>query len=461
MRSRDRSAARSRSWALCLASMAACFLLSCASTERERAETPVSAAAARPRNGALPNTPAGDAMQRWLDDFNGDDRAKIAAAFAKWEPEGSPAMAQGFREGTGGFDVAQVRAGGPHQLEFILAERAGPNTVAGYVRVDGKPPFAIDTLILSAVPKGTSLSDFTLDAISRARVVDGVIANVDSAYVFPDVAHKMSAALRQSLEHGDYNEITSGVIFANILTRQLQALCHDHHVSINYSPEVLPEFHRNTSPSEAEREASRRDLESKRCGFAREEILAGNIGYLKIDQFAPPDICAPTAIAAMNVVANTNALVIDLRDNTGGDFAMAMLLASYLFSEPTHLADWWDRETNETKAFWTSRDVEGMRFGNEKPVYVLTSNKTFSCAEAFAYGLQMAKRATIIGERTGGGAHAGRLRRIDDHFSVGVPSVRTINPISKTNWEGVGVMPDVKVAVADALGAALKLAAAR
>jgi C-terminal processing protease CtpA/Prc len=136
---------------------------------------------------------------------------------------------------------------------------------------------------------------------------------------------------------------------------------------------------------------------------------------------------------------------------------MVALVASYLFDRRTHLNDLWTRSTNTTEQFWTQDSVAGRRFGGGKPVLVLTSSRTFSGAEEFAYDLKALKRATLVGETTGGGAHPVRARRIDEHFTIGVPFARAINPVTRTNWEGVGVEPDRKVPAADALTTALKL----
>ena len=136
---------------------------------------------------------------------------------------------------------------------------------------------------------------------------------------------------------------------------------------------------------------------------------------------------------------------------------MIALISSYLFAEPTHLNDLWEWKSNTTQQYWTSPFVFGKRL-DDKPVFVLTSNRTFSGAEEFTNNLKNLKRATIIGEVTGGGAHPVSGHRIDDHFTIGVPFARAINPITKTNWEGAGVEPDVKVPASAALETAEKLA---
>jgi C-terminal processing protease CtpA/Prc len=159
----------------------------------------------------------------------------------------------------------------------------------------------------------------------------------------------------------------------------------------------------------------------------------------------------------MNYLAHADAIIIDLRENGGGDPKMIALVSTYLFSKPTHLNDLWERKSNTTQQYWTLPYVPGNRL-EDKPAYVLTSKRTFSGAEEFSYNLKNLKRATIVGETTGGGAHPVRGQRIDDHFIIGVPFARAINPISKTNWEGTGVEPDVKVPAAEALATAQKLA---
>src|SRR2546423_8603217 len=162
----------------------------------------------------------------------------------------------------------------------------------------------------------------------------------------------------------------------------------------------------------------------------------------------------------MNFLSNVDALIFDLRDNGGGTPEMVAYISTYLFDEPTPLNDLYNRKEDSTTQFWTLPYVPGKRFAG-KPVFVLTSRRTFSGAEEFTYNLKNLKRATIVGETTGGGAHPVSGQRIDEHFIIGVPFARAINPITKTNWEGTGIEPDVKVPAAEALSTAQKLAAER
>jgi C-terminal processing protease CtpA/Prc len=202
----------------------------------------------------------------------------------------------------------------------------------------------------------------------------------------------------------------------------------------------------------------RRQMERMNCGFEKAERLAPNIGYLKFNMFGPPDICGATASAAMTFLSHVDALIIDLRENGGGDPKMVAYISSYLFDDRTHLNDLYNRKEDKTEEFWTNTDVPGERLGGKKAIFVLTAKRTFSGAEEFAYNLKNLKRATIVGETTGGGAHPVSGHRIDERFMIGVPFARAINPVSKTNWEGTGVEPDVKVSAADALDEAKKLA---
>ncbi len=160
----------------------------------------------------------------------------------------------------------------------------------------------------------------------------------------------------------------------------------------------------------------------------------------------------------MNFLAHTDALIFDLRDNHGGDPEMVDFMVSYLFRHSTHINDLTNRHDNEIHQYWTLPWIPGTRF-IDQPVYVLTSHGTFSGAEEFTFDLQTQKRATIVGETTGGGAHPAQGLPAGDHFFVGVPFGRPINPVTHGDWEGKGIEPDVRVSAADALATAEKAAA--
>ncbi len=293
--------------------------------------------------------------------------------------------------------------------------------------------------------------DLTIDAATRTQVIDGTLKRLNESYVFPEVAKKMEQAIRERVAKKEYDQITSAREFAATLTKDLQGVSNDKHLRVRYSHDPIPERGPRVEPTAEEREQRRRDLTWMNHGFAKVERLPGNIGYLEFFNFMDEALGADTVAAAMNFVNGTDALIIDMRSNGGGDPAMVALVCSYLFgTEPVHLNSLYWREGNRTEEFWTRKDVAGKRYLN-KDVYVLTSKRTFSGAEEFTYNLKNLKRATIIGETTGGGAHPGGGFRISEHFGMFVPTGRAISPITKTNWEGTGVTPDISVPADHAL----------
>jgi hypothetical protein len=290
--------------------------------------------------------------------------------------------------------------------------------------------------------------DPALTPALRTEVIEGALKRLNSAYVFPETAKKMAAAIRDRLAKKEYDGITSSRALASKLTADLQAVSNDKHLRVSFSAEPLPKFLRR-EPTPKEREEMRQFAAQRNFGFEKVERLSGNIGYLDLRGFMPANLAGDTAAAAMNFLANTDAMIIDLRNNGGGAPAMVALLCTYLFpdDDTVHLNDLYFRPSNETRQWWTLPYVSGKRYV-KKTVYLLTSKRTFSAAEEFCYNLKNLKRVTIVGETTGGGAHPGGPQPINEHFTVWVPSGRAINPISKTNWEATGVKPDIEV-VAD------------
>ena len=410
----------------------------------------------------MPDTPAGRTLQAWLDAFNSGDRGRLDAYLTKYEPTKSVDSELDFRNQTGGFELVRIGNSDRLRVEFQVKEKTGPTNAVGKMEVKDADPAVVVRFSLRAIPRGMTAADMSMkiDATTRARVIDGAVAKLNEFYVFPETAKKMAEAVQARLKSGSYDAITDGDDFATKLTEDLRAVSNDKHLGVNFSAQVIPNREPGPNPPQDPATLEQRRaqvLRRNNCAFEKVEWLPSNIGYVKFNGFAGPELCGPTVTTAMNFLANVDALIIDLRSNGGGSPEMVAYICSYLFAERTHLNDLYNRKEDKTTEFWT-KDVPGPRLAKQ-PVFVLTSKRTFSGAEEFTYNLKNLKRATIIGETTGGGAHPVSGHRIDDHFGIGVPFARAINPISKTNWEGIGVEPDVKVPASDALEVAKKMAA--
>ncbi len=402
----------------------------------------------------IPGTPAGRTLAAWLSAFNSGDRAQIANYVKTIDPSENIDGLMDFRGHTGGFDLLSIESSKPLDIRFRVKEKDSETTAVGDLLVkDGNPPTVV-SFGLRAVPPGVKPVNVLLDGALRRRVIDGIEGDLTAYYIDSRVAARMNGALEEHLKAGDYNTITDGNVFAGRLTSDLRAISHDGHLRVDFSPFKMPPLQK---PTAADLARMRTQMLSDNCAFDKVEVLPGNIGYIKFDAFLDADVCGPTVAAAMAFVAHTNALIFDLRDNGGGQPAMVSLIASYLFAQPTHLNDLYNRHENTTTQYWTNAWVPGARM-TKQPVYVLTSHRTFSGGEEFTYDLQTQKRAIVVGEVTGGGAHPVSGHLVADYFMVGVPFATAINPITKTNWEGTGVTPDVKVAAVDALATAEKLA---
>jgi retinol-binding protein 3 len=398
----------------------------------------------------IPDTPAGHALTALLDAFNSGDNARVQSFQQAHAPWLSVDEVMKERARTGGYDLLTIDKGGKFWIVFRMKERASSTETLASLVVRSSD--ADHIRLLKLAPAGANAEEVALDEAAHGRVIDGAAKLLTELYLFPDVGRTTAKKLRAQQKQGAYRGITDGQILAIRLTDDLRTFTGDKHVAVDFFANSMPPAEPTTRPRP---DPAR--LAAINCGFAKAEHYPPNIGYLKLNGFEEPDVCGSTAVAAMTFLADSDSIIIDLRENAGGAPRMAALISSYLFDEPVHLDDLYDRNQNITEQFWTSPYVPGKKNAG-KTVFVLTARRTFSAGEMFSYDLKSLKRATLIGETTGGGAHTVAPHQIDDHFFIRVSFGRFVNPITKTNWERAGVEPDIKVPAADALDEALRRA---
>jgi hypothetical protein len=298
------------------------------------------------------------------------------------------------------------------------------------------------------------------EQLSGREIVTTALSLLRANYVFPDLAERAAAAVEARLAAGEYDDLDE-VTLTELVTQHLREVCDDKHLALRLGggpPEPPPG--RGAEPGrrepkdrkdhEARRQAMRQMGRLDNFGIRRVERLDGNVGYLDVRRVAVPANAGPAIAAAMELVAGTYALIIDLRHNHGGSPEGVVFWCSYLFGEkPTHFNDIFHADTGETRQFWALPYVPGTRYV-DRPVYVLTSSETFSGGEDFGYTLQALGRAEVIGETTGGGAHPTRPFPISAAVHIAIPFARSVNPVTGTNWQGTGVVPDVAVDAAQA-----------
>jgi len=288
-----------------------------------------------------------------------------------------------------------------------------------------------------------------VDSAMRTQAVDTLVARLNAHYVFPDKAKQIEAVLRQRQQEGKYDGMSDGEQLAQQLTEDLKGVARDQHMMVGFSPRPVPPDRAGPPPETKEaweREAPfavRVMARFSNLGIEKVDRLGPNIGYLEVSGFPPHFLLAEKYAKAMNELADTDGLIIDLRNNRGGGPQTVALLVSYFVDGRTRLNDIWERETGASIQHWTTDKLDGKRYGGKKPVLILVGPDTMSAGEDFAYTMQALKRATVIGERTWGGAHPTRPFRLGEHFYALIPSRRTISPITNSNWEGTGVIPDI------------------
>ncbi len=293
-----------------------------------------------------------------------------------------------------------------------------------------------------------------MDAATARSIVAHVARLAADQYVFAEVGTDLGRLLDERSANGRYDGAGDATALAALVTEDLQCVNGDKHLRLLYSADEVP-----ADTDEAQLAGLVRDAAGDGFGVAEIQRLPGNVARLQLRPVLyPPQIAGDAMVAAMRLVAGAGALILDLRECRGGAPDMVMLVCTYLLGEePVHVEDFVPRD-GDVRQYWTMPYVPGQRFGPDKPLYVLTGPATFSGGESLSYALQHLGRATIVGERTGGGAHPREGFRVHPHLQATIPVARGISHVTGGNWEGTGVSPDVPVTAAEALDVALQLA---
>jgi hypothetical protein len=295
--------------------------------------------------------------------------------------------------------------------------------------------------LLGAAPAPSAFSQ-----TERVTILDGASKAIGD-YTFSDKVPALRATL--AANRMAYLAIDDPTAFAAAVNADLYTVAHDKHLRIKYSALAAPMY-----GSEQHGASLAHLMQSQRVlnyGYASAIRLAGNVGYLRLDEFGPMPQSKGAIDAAMALLANTDALIIDVRANHGGDPDSLDYLMGYFYAKPTELTGILVTQGKpQLYKQFSEAHVAGTRYLG-KPLYVLTSDFTFSCAEQFAYDMKTLHRATLVGKTTGGGANPGGFVALDPHFAIFIPFGRSVNPYTQTNWEGVGVVPDVPTQSAAAL----------
>jgi|WetSurSiteA1Bulk_404760.scaffolds.fasta_scaffold08057_2 retinol-binding protein 3 len=288
----------------------------------------------------------------------------------------------------------------------------------------------------------------------KTEVVNNLAKSLIDNYIFADKARNMKNLIQKNLATGLYDNIKNPYEFSEKLTKDLRSVCNDLHLSVRFNPGQEKSLSDASDKSAYKQTQAIEEAKKQNFGFKKVEILNDNIGYVYFDSFYDLNEMAKITVdRVFTYLKRSDALIIDLRNNGGGSPDMVKYICSFFFNKPTHINDLYERRTNKTQSYWTVPVKDSEYFSNI-PVYVLISRNTFSAAEEFAYDLQVLHRAQLIGETTGGGAHPVSLQLITHGFIGFIPYARAVNPVTKTNWEAVGVKPDVKVASNNAIDTA-------
>ena len=289
----------------------------------------------------------------------------------------------------------------------------------------------------------------------KRELIEKIGGLIKDHYVFPELGEKYGEGTMALAGSGKFDDVSDPKEFGEKVTAALQELTKDKHFYFRLVEK--------TDLAEDERGSLHHPVryfrlgEKEHLGIFRLDWIDGEVGYLDYRRFYYQSEAKKMFLEALHFLSSANAIIIDLRKNQGGGGSLIPWMCSYFLPYPTQLTGTYYRNDDLTEEWWTMEHVEGKRL-LDVPLFLLIGKNTFSAAEYLAYDLKVRKRATLVGEATRGGAHSTDLYPVGDRFEIYIPTARAVNPVTGTNWEGTGVLPDVQVPAEKALETATELA---
>ena len=418
-------------------------------------------------SASLPNTAAGQCAAAYFDAFNSgsaelmqafQDQYRARAYLETRSLEKRMAHYERFRDLFGQLTPLRITFDLELQLTLLSRGTKTKDVLVLRFHLEDEPPHRLAYLTFSGIDHSRVHDGYVdyvatraapIDSALRASTIQSVARVLRDQYVYPELGGKMADALLRQQAEGRYNDVRKVGKLADMLTEDALVVSHDKHIWVEAQNPRDPE---SSDPANRPVEELRRE----NFHFRKVEVLQGNIGYIKFDMIHDDKEALEIAAAALDSLAQCDALIFDIRDNIGGEWGTADLILGYLFPGGTVFGYMYDRGGHIVEERATPDSVPGQPFDIELPVYVLTSNRTGSAAEGFAYTLKSLSRATIVGEVTAGGGHPSKEVVINDYFRMSVPFLRPENAVTGTSFEGKGVVPQIKVAADKALKAAIK-----
>jgi tetratricopeptide (TPR) repeat protein len=294
-----------------------------------------------------------------------------------------------------------------------------------------------------------------LNTVRKKEIIEKISKLLKDNYVFPNLGEKYGQEILAVFKSGQFDNITNSKEFCAAVTGVLQKLMKDKH--------LLLRLIEASDLGEDEHGSLHHPLryyrlgQEEHLGIFRLDWLENGIGYLDYRRFYTQEKAKEMLLHAVQFLSSANAIIIDLRKNQGGSGSLIPLLLSYFLEYPTQLTGTYYRNGDITEEWWIHEKVKGKRL-LDVPLFLLIGKNTFSAAEYLAYDLKVRKRAILVGETTKGGAHSVDLFKIGEGFEIYIPTARAVNPVTGSNWEGTGVIPDVAVPEKSALDTAIGLA---